>query len=71
MLHKIGHDGSHNEKNIVPKYGGIYSAMKTIASSEGVFGLFKGFYVSFLSQSAALALFFTMYRESYVVTRTD
>jgi hypothetical protein len=38
---------------------------------EGFFGLYKGFYINFLSQSAAQALFFGMYENIDIDMRID
>lgn len=56
----LGHDGKEQAENLVPKYNGIYNALKTIYQQEGFRGLFKGFHVSILTQASVTALFFWM-----------
>jgi hypothetical protein len=44
--------------NLVPKYKGVSGALIDIYKNEGFTGLYKGFLVSFISQTAAHSLFF-------------
>jgi hypothetical protein len=64
-----GHDGKSNAENQVPKYEGIVKGIKEIYRTEGFKGLYKGFYISLLSQAMATALFFWMYLSSNIDTR--
>jgi hypothetical protein len=58
---KLGHDGKLNHQNLVPKYSSVLSAFRDIYRTEGLNGLYKGFMVSFLTQSIAQSIFFLLY----------
>lgn len=57
-FHYVGHDGKSNADNEVPKYEGIIKGLRKIYRDEGFKGLYKGFYISLLSQAMATAFFF-------------
>jgi len=54
-----GHDGSG--RNLVPAYRNVPEALKTIVTSEGYKGLFKGIGISLIAQSIGKSLFFGLY----------
>lgn len=61
ILHHLGHDGKvSSTENQVPKYSGVLKGLKNLYKYEGFKGLYKGFYVSLLSQAMATALFFLL-----------
>lgn len=57
----LGHDGRANTMNLVPKYSGVIKGLKEIHGNEGFKGLYKGFYISLLSQGLATGFFFWVY----------
>lgn len=57
--------------NLVPKYRGVTHAFVDIYKTEGITGLYKGFFVSFVCQTAAHALFFVVYDMSKVGIKKD
>jgi solute carrier family 25 folate transporter 32 len=59
-----GHDGKGHD-NLVPKYSGINNALKSIYKSEGLRGLYKGFYISLLCQATSMSVFFWQYTSPY------
>lgn len=56
----LGHDGKSNADNQVPKYEGVIKGLRDIYRKEGFKGLFKGFYISLMSQAMATAFFFLL-----------
>ena len=61
ILHFLGHDGKiSSTENQVPKYAGVFKGLRNLYKYEGFKGLYKGFYVSLLSQALATALFFLL-----------
>jgi hypothetical protein len=64
----LGHDGK-NHDNLVPKYNGINNALKVIYKTEGLRGLYKGFYISLLCQATSMSVFFWQYPPSYPATK--
>lgn len=56
----LGHDGKSNADNQVPKYEGVFRGLRDIYHNEGFKGLFKGFYISIISQAIATAFFFLL-----------
>lgn len=62
-----GHDG-RVDRNLVPKYNGVWHASKMIYRTEGLRGLTKGLFVSLFANSFANTCFFVMY--SYIVIMT-
>jgi solute carrier family 25, member 44 len=42
----------------VPRYRGIFDAIRTIYREEGLRGLYKGYHISMLTQASVTALFF-------------
>ncbi len=58
MPSNAGHDGKSSADNEVPKYEGVFKALKQIYRNEGLQGLYKGFYISLLSQAMATGFFF-------------
>jgi hypothetical protein len=61
LIFNIGHDGKCSTQNVVPKYEGINNALRVIYKSEGIKGLYKGFYISLLSQASTMSFFFWQY----------
>ena len=59
-MHHAGHDGKIGN-NLVPKYRSIANALSVIYKDEGFKGLYKGFYVSLLSQACSMGFFFWQY----------
>ena len=52
-----GHDGQLTN-NLVPKYGSLRNAVRSIYQTEGLPGFTKGLMVSFWANASARSLFF-------------
>ena len=48
------------QKNLVPRYTGLFKGICDIYRAEGMDGLYKGIHITMLTQAFANAIFFWM-----------